>query len=118
MNKRLKEKISEALTSVVPITAIVLALSFTAAPMPVASLMLFLVGAILLIVGVGLFSLGVDLAMMPIGDGVGGCIAKRRIWMAAPRFTQLKIRAWKAGLYCRQSGKRFRFPGPGFPRRL
>ena len=84
MNKRLKEKISEALTSVVPITAIVLALSFTAAPMPVASLMLFLVGAILLIVGVGLFSLGVDLAMMPIGDGVGGCIAKRRIWMAAP----------------------------------
>ena len=34
------------------------------------------------------------------------------------RFTQLKIRAWKAGLCCRQSGKRFRFPGPGFPRCL
>ena len=58
MNKRLKEKIEEALSSVVPITAIVLLLSFTMAPMPVSSLMLFLVGALLLIVGVGLFSLG------------------------------------------------------------
>lgn len=41
-----------------------------------------------------------------------------RVWEGLARFTQLKIRAWKAGLYCRQSGKRFRFPGPGFPRRL
>ena len=40
MNKRLKEKIEEALSSVVPITAIVLLLSFTMAPMPVSSLML------------------------------------------------------------------------------
>ena len=37
MNKRLKEKIEEALSSVVPITAIVLLLSFTMAPMPVCS---------------------------------------------------------------------------------
>lgn len=81
MNKRLKEKIMEALRSVVPITAIVLLLSFTMAPMPVASLLLFLVGAAFLIVGVGLFSLGVDLAMMPIGDGIGTEIAKgRKLW--------------------------------------
>ena len=46
MNKKLKEKVLEALTSVVPITGIVLILSFTVAPMPVASLMLFLVGAV------------------------------------------------------------------------
>ena len=85
MNKRLKEKILEALRSVVPITAIVLVLSFTMAPMPVASLMLFLCGALLLIVGVGLFSLGVDLAMMPIGDGIGGVIARgRRLWLLLP----------------------------------
>lgn len=43
---------------------------------------------------------------------------EHHILVGAARFTQLKIRAWKAGLYCRQSGKRFRFPGPGFPRRL
>lgn len=85
MNKRLKEKILEALQSVVPITAIVLLLSFTMAPMPVASLMLFLCGALLLIVGVGLFSLGVDLAMMPIGDGIGAQISKtKRLWTVIP----------------------------------
>ena len=85
MNKRLKEKIEEALSSVVPITAIVLLLSFTMAPMPVSSLMLFLVGALLLIVGVGLFSLGVDLAMMPIGDGIGSQISKgKRLWRIIP----------------------------------
>ena len=76
MNKKIKEKTKEALSSVLPITALVLLLSFTLAPMPVASLLLFLCGALLLIVGVGLFSLGVDLAMMPIGDGIGGQIAK------------------------------------------
>lgn len=85
MNKKLKEKILEALSSVVPITAIVLILSLTAAPMPVASLILFLVGAMLLIVGVGFFSLGVDMAMMPIGDGIGGQVAKgHRLWLMAP----------------------------------
>lgn len=45
MNKQLKEKTREALTSVLPITAIVLVLSLTLAPMPVSSLMLFLAGA-------------------------------------------------------------------------
>ena len=85
MNKKLKEKILEALSSVVPITGIVLVLSFTVAPMPVSSLMLFLVGAVLLIVGVGLFSLGVDVAMMPIGDGIGRQIASgKRLWAMAP----------------------------------
>ena len=85
MNKKLKEKVLEALTSVVPITGIVLILSFTVAPMPVASLMLFLVGAVLLIVGVGFFSLGVDMSMMPIGDGIGRQIANgKRMWAMAP----------------------------------
>ena len=62
---------SEALTSVLPVTVIVLLLSFTLAPMPVGTLMLFILGAILLIVGMGFFSLGADIAMMPIGDSMG-----------------------------------------------
>ena len=85
MNKKLKEKVMEALSSVVPITAIVLLLSFTMAPMPVASLILFLVGALLLIVGVGFFSLGVDMAMMPIGDGIGEQVARgSKLWAMVP----------------------------------
>ena len=85
MNKQLKEKTREALTSVLPITAIVLVLSLTLAPMPVSSLMLFLVGALLLIIGVGLFNIGVDIAMMPIGEGIGAQISKGgRLWTTLP----------------------------------
>lgn len=71
MQKKLKEKISEALSSVLPITVIVLLLSFTLAPMPIGTLVLFLLGATLLIVGMGFFSLGADIAMMPMGDQMG-----------------------------------------------
>lgn len=68
MQKILKEKIMEAVSSVLPITVIVLLLSFTLAPMPIGTLVLFLLGAILLILGMGFFSLGADLSMMPMGE--------------------------------------------------
>lgn len=71
MGKKLKEKISEALSSVLPITVIVLLLSFTVTPMPIGTLLLFLLGAAMLIVGMGFFSLGADMAMMPMGDQMG-----------------------------------------------
>ena len=48
----LGEKVREALASVVPITLIVLILCFTAAPVPTDVLLAFLVGAVLLIVGI------------------------------------------------------------------
>ena len=84
MRKNLKAKTLESLSSVLPITALVLLLSFTLAPdMPVGTLMMFLLGAILLIVGMGLFSLGADMAMMPMGDSVGGEVVrlgKRSVW--------------------------------------
>ena len=71
MRQKLKEKISESLSSVLPITIIVLILSFTLAPMPTGTLMMFLLGAAMLIVGMGFFSLGADIAMMPMGDQMG-----------------------------------------------
>ena len=78
MKKKLAEKIREALTSVLPITAIVLLLSFTLAPLPVGTMLMFLMGAVMLILGMGFFSLGADIAMMPIGDAVGGQLAKSK----------------------------------------
>ena len=78
----LGEKIREALASVVPITAIVLVLSFTVAPLPTATLLAFLVGAALLIVGMGLFTLGADTAMTPIGERVGAHMTRsRKLWV-------------------------------------
>lgn len=78
MDKKLKSKIMESLSSVLPITGIVLVLSFTITPMPIGTLMLFLLGAVLLIVGMGFFSLGVDVAMLPLGEGIGVEMTKNR----------------------------------------
>ena len=71
MNKVLKEKIMEAFMSVLPITVIVLLVTAILTPMPSGTVLMFLAGAALLIVGMGLFSLGADMAMMPMGEGIG-----------------------------------------------
>ncbi len=72
MKELLKQKISESVSAVLPITVIVLLLSFTnLSPMPAGMLILFLLSAVLLVVGMGFFSLGSDLSMMPMGTEVG-----------------------------------------------
>lgn len=76
MNEKLKEKIRESLSSVLPITIIVLLLSITLMPMEIGTLALFLMGAFLLIVGMGFFQLGAEMAMTPLGQGVGGRLIK------------------------------------------
>ncbi|MDW2799997.1 DUF1538 domain-containing protein [Clostridium boliviensis] len=78
MNQKLKEKIIESLSSVLPVTCIVLLLCITITPMPLDPLMLFLVGAALLIVGMGFFTLGVDMSMMIIGEKAGNHLAKSK----------------------------------------
>ncbi|QOX64592.1 DUF1538 domain-containing protein [Anoxybacterium hadale] len=78
MNKKLILKIKESLSSVLPISIIVLVLNFTITPMPFGVRGLFLVGAALLITGMGLFTLGADTAMMPMGEQIGGQLIKSR----------------------------------------
>ncbi len=75
MKELLKQKINEAVSSVFPITLIVLILSFThISPMPAGMLILFIFGAVMLIVGMGFFSLGADLSMMPMGTETGRAV--------------------------------------------
>lgn len=76
MNEKLKEKIRESLSSVLPITIIVLVLSITLVPMEIGTLALFLAVAVLLIVGMGFFQLGAEMSMTPLGQGVGGRLVK------------------------------------------
>lgn len=78
MNKILKEKISESVSSVLPITIIVLLLSVTITPIPVGTMVLFLTGAALLIVGMALFSLGTDVSMTPMGEGIGAQLPRTK----------------------------------------
>lgn len=76
MNVKLKEKIRESLSAVLPITGIVLMLSIFLIPMELGSVVMFLTGALMLIVGMGFFQLGAEMAMTPLGEGVGVQISK------------------------------------------
>ncbi len=77
--KELKAKIVEALVSALPITAIVYVLALTPlVDFTTAELITFTVGAVLLILGIGLFNLGADLAMTPMGSHVGSGLSRQK----------------------------------------
>lgn len=78
INPLLMEKIRESLSSVLPITAIVLLLSITIVPLTTGTLVLFLFGAALLIVGVGMFTMGVDMSMTPMGNAIGVSMSRAK----------------------------------------
>ena len=77
--KELWSKIQEALVSALPITAIVFVLSLTPwFNFSQAELITFTVGAVLLVLGIGLFNMGADLAMTPMGSQVGAGLSKQK----------------------------------------
>ncbi len=78
MNPKLREKTMESLSAVLPITGIVLLISIFLVPMELGSLVIFIVGAIMLILGMGFFQLGAEMAMTPIGEGIGVQLSKTR----------------------------------------
>lgn len=75
---KLSAKLKEALKAVLPIIGIVLVLSFTIAPIPPSILLLFLFGAVLLVVGMMFFTLGAELSMTPMGEKIGTKMANSR----------------------------------------
>ena len=77
--RELKSKIWEALISALPVTAIVYLLSLT--PLfhfSATELITFTAGAVLLVLGIGFFNLGADLAMTPMGTHVGAGLSRQR----------------------------------------
>lgn len=76
--EKLREKVRESLSSVLPITIIVLLLSIILIPMEVGAFTLFLAGALFLIFGMGFFQLGADISMTQLGQGIGGQLMKKR----------------------------------------
>ena len=78
MNQKLKEKILESLSAVLPITGIVMLLSILLVPIDLGTMVMFIVGAILLVIGMGFFQLGAEMSMTPLGEGIGVQISKAR----------------------------------------
>ena len=78
MNRKLKEQIRESLDAVLPITGLVLLLTVLLVPISIGAMALFLSGAILLVVGMGLFELGAEMAMTPLGEGIGSSLSRSK----------------------------------------
>ena len=81
-NPKLQEKLKEALVAVLPIVGIVLLLSFTIAPVSPSVLLSFLLGAMLVIVGMMFFTLGAEMSMTPMGEKVGAKMTQtKNVWL-------------------------------------
>ena len=77
----LVQKLRESLASVLPIAGIVFILCFTILPVPVDILMAFVIGTVMVILGMSMFTLGTDISMTPVGEHVGSAITKsRKLW--------------------------------------
>ena len=74
-------KVKEALSSVLPIAIIVFILCFTIIPIPAELLMTYVCGVFLLILGIGMFTLGADMSMTPVGEIIGSTVTRsRKLW--------------------------------------
>ncbi len=79
MKKVLFSKVKEALVSVLPVTLIVILLNFTPlVNLSMREVLIFSISALFLILGIGFFTLGADIAMTPMGEHVGSGLTKSK----------------------------------------
>jgi len=71
-------KFREAAASVLPIVLIVVALALTFVPVSPDLMLSFLLGSLMLIVGMGLFTMGSEVSMSQIGSHIGARLTKTR----------------------------------------
>ena len=75
---KLKEKLLEALTAVLPIVGIVVVLCFSVAPISPSILLCFLLGAVMIVLGMMFFTLGAEASMTPMGERAGAAVTRSR----------------------------------------
>ncbi|NLX64239.1 MAG: DUF1538 domain-containing protein [Clostridiaceae bacterium] len=78
MFRLLLEKLKESSLSVIPIVILVVLLKYTIAPIPSWNLILFIISALVLIMGITLFNLGVDMSLIHIGEHIGSTLVKTK----------------------------------------
>ena len=79
MQSILLKKFKDALLSVLPITAVVVVLNFTLPErIETAEFIAFMIGALLLVVGMALYSLGSEAALAPIGETIGNKVTSSK----------------------------------------
>ena len=72
------EKMRESIASVLPITLIVAALCLFLIPVSSGLMLSFLIGSVMIILGMGLFTVGSDLSMTQIGTHIGAQMTRSK----------------------------------------
>lgn len=81
-NEKLQKKLQEALKAVMPIVGIVSILCFSIAPITPGILLCFLLGALLIMIGMMFFTLGAELSMTPMGERMGTSMTRsKKLWV-------------------------------------
>ena len=78
VKSQLSEKMREGVAAVLPIALIVMVLCFTVTPVPNDLMLAFVIGTVMLIAGMGLFTYGAEASMTPIGNHIGAKLTKSR----------------------------------------
>ncbi len=78
MKENIKNKLKEALLAIIPISAIVAFLCFGIAPVTTDVFIMFVVGAVMLVVGMALFTLGAETSMTVMGERIGVYISNQK----------------------------------------
>ncbi len=77
--KALMTKLKEALLSVMPVSLIVILLNLTPlVDFSAKEILVFSLSSLALVIGIGLFNLGADLAMTPMGEHIGAGLTKSK----------------------------------------
>lgn len=75
-------KLKESFFSVIPITLVIVALIIFLVPTDMDSVIILIISAVLLILGISLFSLGADNSMIELGQNIGSTLSKsKKIWL-------------------------------------
>ena len=82
MKNLLMKKFKESSISILPIMLIVVLLSVFVGHLQATTIMQFILSSFFLIIGMSLFTLGADVAMLPIGEKIGSSLSKsKKIWL-------------------------------------
>lgn len=78
----IKETVLEVVYSILPITIVITALQFTIIWLPMDVFMQFLIGVLMVGIGLMLFLLGVNVGLLPVGEMIGSALPKtKKLWM-------------------------------------
>lgn len=78
----IKDTVLEVIYSVLPITLVITALQFTLVWLPMETFLQFLIGAVMVGVGLIFFLLGVNVGLQPVGEMIGSALSKtKKVWL-------------------------------------